>query len=75
MKTTDYVIMQEFHYSFDQHDSITLVTGSFVRPMDPRWVPNFIKQRNTFFNDKIEVYCYTRYGIIPVPLKLIRIAE
>ena len=74
MKTTNYVLMEAYTHLIDRQDSQTLPAGSFVRPMDPRWVPKEVKERHWINHDK-EVFCYTRLGIIPIPRKIIRVAD
>lgn len=50
-------------------DYIDLPAGTFIRPIWIGNVPKHIKENpaNKFFNPDIETYCYTRYGIIPIP--------
>lgn len=54
---------------------ITLLpANSFVRPIELRWVPKHILEDHKwrFFNKELEVFCYTYYGIIALPKKIIR---
>ena len=73
-RTKGYVLAQAFTYRIDIHDSIDLPAGSFVLPMDTRWVPKETKIRVGKPNIN-ETYAYTKYGIIIIPIKLVRLAN
>lgn len=74
IKTPDYVLQSDFHMRSGNGDPIVLLAGSFVRPLDLRWVPPHIKddERNRYFNKDTQIYCYTSFGIIPIYLADIR---
>lgn len=73
-RTKGYVLSQAFNYRIDIHDSIDLPSGSFVLPMDARWVPQEVKNRigKPGIN---EIYVHTKHGIIIVPAKIVRLAN
>lgn len=66
MKTPDFVLDREFVVYSGPHDKKILEAGSFVRPISYQWIPKHIKDdpKYAWYNDKKEVFCYTRYGII-----------
>lgn len=74
LPTPNYVLMEDvkIHGSGDPQ---TLPAGTFIRPIDIRWVPKHIKDDNLWFNEKKQVYCYTSLGIIPISLDVIRRAS
>ncbi len=51
-----------------------LESGTFIRPIDISYVPKHITSKNEyrFFDGRTEIYCYTRYGIIPIKRSNIR---
>lgn len=74
--TPNYVLTESYSYSAgsSNHDSKTLAAGSFVRPIDPRYVPKHVldNPKYVWFNKNTEVFVYCKYGIIVVPLNIIR---
>lgn len=75
MKTPDYILTEDFNHYMGPHDSRKLPAGSFVRPIEFRWLPKHIQESpdgiwNKFHSDKI--YCYTHYGIILIPKNILR---
>jgi len=75
MKTPDYILVAEYSYVNDNLDHLILPGGSFVRPIQESYVPKHVKDRkiNAWFNSAIEVYCYTRQGIISIPWDCLRL--
>lgn len=73
MATPDFILTAEYIYVIDSHDSYTLPKGTFVRPIKLSYVPKHIleKKVRTEFDKKLDVYCYTSYGILPIPKKSI----
>lgn len=70
MKRLTYVTTDAFTYRIDIHDHIEIPQGSFITPMEDRWVPKEVKNR--LAKPTIhEVYVYTKYGFIVIPKKLI----
>ena len=53
---------------------ITIPAGMFVRPIDPVYLPIHIKNSRShkWFNDERDVYCYTRFGIVVIPIQSMR---
>lgn len=73
MKRDSYVLSETFVYRIDIHDSIEIPKYSHVVPMDPRWVPEHIKKKYPIGNG--QMYVYTKFGIILVPSKIVRVAN
>jgi hypothetical protein len=73
MKRAEYTLSENFTYRIDIHDSIELPKYSHVVPMDARWVPKEIKEKLGRLSAG-EVYVYTKFGIIIVPEKIMRIS-
>lgn len=73
-RTPNYVLTRDFMVAQNGRDYKKLPCGSFVRPIELRYVPQHVidDPLNTFFDVKLEVYCYTRYGLISIPKKDIR---
>lgn len=66
-RSKNYVLKQE--YRFDHRgELVTLPAGTFVRPLSLEYVPKHILEdkANKYFNPDMEVFCYTRYGIISI---------
>lgn len=74
MKKETWVLDQEYTHSFNQRDSFTLPSGSFVTPLQLKYVPKHVRDSN-HCNLKLEMYCHTHFGIIPIPLKILRLSE
>lgn len=55
-------------------DAKILPAGTFVRPIDYYYVPLHVREdkRWAFFDRDKEVFCFTRWGIVPIPRDLIR---
>jgi hypothetical protein len=45
MKREVWITSEDFEYRIDLHDSIKVPEGSFIVPMDERWVPKDVKER------------------------------
>lgn len=62
-------------YSFGTaNDSKVLESGTFLRPILRQYLPVHVKDDprwRYFMPDNDYEFCYTRYGIIPVPKKQI----
>lgn len=50
-----------------------LPKGSFVRPIEPKYLPSHITETGTFkwFNPDKEVFVYCAFGIICIPSELL----
>lgn len=74
MATPDYVLDQEYNIDLGLFKNIVLPAGSFVKPIDTIWLPKHILEGTDyrFFDPRVEVFCYCRYGIQLFPKKIIR---
>lgn len=60
-------------YSSTRSDPLVLPAGSFVRPIRQEYLPYHILN-DKYFQDYLKpeyVFCYTRYGLLPIPKKII----
>lgn len=48
-------------------NTINIPSGSFVKPIEDRWVPKHILDDPYRQRQPNEIYCYTRFGIYPIP--------
>lgn len=66
MATPDYVLIEDVHYTSGGYETKTLLAGTFVRPIDKYYIPQHVKDKteHKFFNEDLEMYCYTPHGII-----------
>ncbi len=55
-------------------DPIVLPAGSFVKPIETRYLPPHVLKdpKNKYFTEKTEVICYTRLGMVAIPRNIIR---
>lgn len=75
MATPDYVLMEAYSfYLWSNTESKTLEVGSFVRPVDPSYLPAHVMKDDRFknFDPNTQVFCYCRYGLVPIPKKIVR---
>lgn len=72
-KTPTYALIAPHHVKC-RSDYIVLSEGTFVRPLSLEYVPQHVlEDRNNLYVDKTkEVFCYTRYGIVPIPRDIIK---
>lgn len=72
MLVPEYVLTTPF---FVQSSGLTkeLPAGSFVKPIEACYIPDFIKEKLKISDPETETYCYTAYGIILVPKNILRI--
>ncbi len=68
MRTPDYILMKDYTISISPGDVITIPVGSFVRPIDAYYIPKGIRDKYgcRWFNEDSQVFCYTRFGILPI---------
>ena len=73
MPTPNFVLMDYFT-SGSISDQKILPPGTFVRPIDVRYVPDHVLNdpRWVFFNKEKEVFCYTSIGIVAIKKDLLR---
>ncbi len=52
--------------------SWTLPAGSFVKPIELRWVPKHVlENRDFWYSPQNDIYVYCRFGIIPIPRRIV----
>lgn len=73
-RVPDYVITEDYSFTFDRTDTKTLPAGSFVKPIELVYVPKHVVEQDRWrgFNKAKDVFCYTRLGIVSIPRKIIR---
>jgi hypothetical protein len=73
MRTPDYRTTEDFNLGTGMDPKI-LPAGSFVRPVDLKWVPKHLVESpdHRFFNEEREVFAYCRFGFIVIPKRLLR---
>lgn len=71
--TPNYVLTEEFKWGSGV-DTFTMEAGTFIRPIDERWVPKHVTNDvRTKVKGKDDTYCMTpRCGIVPIPKRIIR---
>lgn len=72
-RATNYILLAD-HTFIRAGDTVVLPRGSFVRPIREGLLPAHVKNSlsHAFFDRHTESYCYTRYGIIVIPLAKIK---
>ena len=74
VKTSNYVTTEDYTF----HRSVTSVSvlpaGSFVRPIKEDCVPSHVYEylKIVTVNSKLHTFAYTRYGILLLPISIIR---
>lgn len=70
MNTADYTTIEDIRYyhGTSLHDYKVLPAGSFVRPIEVQYVPKHVLDKTQYrsFNKDVQVFCYCKYGIIPI---------
>ncbi len=68
-RTPNYALKEAYIVHINDYDRITLPAGSFIRPIEKRYVPKHVLEdkRWPFVDHKEEVFAYTRHGIFPIP--------
>lgn len=73
-RTPNYRLNTDFSYSaspgmWANMDQKVIPAGSYVRPLELTYVPKHVVEdkRWEFFNKDLDVFCYTKNGIIPIP--------
>jgi len=72
MQTPNYALIQDVMCENGGADPKRLPAGSYVRPIEFKYVPKHITSQHRFFDEETSVFCYTRYGIIPIARNLLR---
>ncbi len=66
-KTPDYKLNEDFSFG-PMNDQRTLPAGSFVRPVEDRYVPkHLLDDKTQAHNPKLDWWCYSRYGFLSIP--------
>ncbi len=75
-RTSNYCLVSDHSYNQgnSRYDLRILSAGTFVRPLELNYVPKHVidDERWKAFDKTKEVFCYCRYGIVPIPRNLIR---
>jgi hypothetical protein len=66
--TPNFAVKEEVKISMGLYDHITLEAGTFVRPIELKYIPKHVieDKRWSHFNNEKEVFCYTPKGILPI---------
>ena len=74
VKTPNFFLAESHTYYANGHggDGKILPYGASVRPIDPKYVPEHVKDKFRSFDPKTDVFVYCRYGIIVIPKHLIQ---
>ncbi len=72
MKRPEYQLSAPVMVKSKSGEVITLPVDSFIQLLYADYVPDYVKEKNPFFNKKLEQYCATQYGIFAVPKASIR---
>lgn len=74
LPTPNYVTIEEHRLYFGIQSDKTMPAGSFVRPIDDRYLPEHIKQAREYqwYDPEREVFVYSHYGIVCIPKAKIR---
>ena len=53
---------------------ITMPAGTFVKPIDFKYLPDHVKKNEDYqnFDPKVHTFVYCHYGIVVIPLMSIR---
>jgi len=54
-------------------ESKTLPAGAYIKPIDLKYVSEITREKWKSFSPDLEVFCYTAFGFLPIPKKLVRI--
>lgn len=74
-RTPNHVLTVDFSYGEGgMYDRKTIPAGTFARPIELAYIPQHVLDdpRWQYFSKETEVFVYTRYGIIPVPRRILR---
>lgn len=68
-RTSNFILIQSYTYECGKYDTKTLPAGTFVRPIDLSYIPEHILEDKRWIphNNLKDVFCYTKYGILPIP--------
>lgn len=77
-RTNNFRLIQDYTipaaYSSFTGDFKVLEAGSYVRPIEYMYVPIHVidDKRWKYFDKILEVFCHTKYGLIPLPWSYLR---
>ena len=74
IKTDNHAMKEAYTVFVPNHtDPIVIPEGTFVSPIEKRYVPKHVLDdpRWNFVNLKEEIFVYTKWGILPVPRRLV----
>lgn len=73
-RTPNYIITERFTVSLTPSDIQELPAGSYVRPIDYRYVPKHVKDdpKNKYYFENTDVFCYCKFGIILIKKDILR---
>lgn len=71
--TPNYILDEDFVYYDDNRNAQTIQAGEFVRPINIEYVPKHVLEDGRWwgYNKETDVFCYTRFGMLLIPKKLI----
>lgn len=71
-KVPTYILKEPYRFG-PLHDMKEMPQGSFIRPIELCYVPKhcFSGPAATYYSKERDVFCYTHYGIIPIPKNLV----
>lgn len=74
MRTPNYVLNAYYSFNITNRDIVALPEGAFVRPISEEYLPKHILEGKGYADYKSSgyIYCYTRYGIHPIPSQFLR---
>lgn len=74
MKTPNYIITEKCVLYNGPMDEKVLEIGSFVCPIEYAYLPVHVKEDKRWKDVTLNthVFCYTRYGIIPIEKNILR---
>jgi hypothetical protein len=71
MKVPTYMTNEPVTFGLTWRDEKKLPSGTFVKPISLKYVPQHVKEKWTNYDSKTQEFCYTSAGIIPIPRKAI----
>ncbi len=73
-KTPDYITTEDFRFTRDWHNELTIPKGCFVRPIETYYLPKHIKDDSWYkwFDPDKEIHVYCSFGIVCIPKKIVR---
>lgn len=75
VKVPEFVLTEEYHLRVDTiGDPMILPQGSFVKPINNNYISKETRKKpiNSWHNDNTDVFCFTRFGVVSLPKKIVR---